>query len=187
MLSYKCFYILLNKISYINIPLDTGDFSLISRRVVDQLNQMKEESRFLRGMRSWIGYKQIGVVYDRSEREAGDSKYSFRKLLQLAFNGIFNFSEFPIKFISRLGVFTITISLVYLISTLIRRFVYDVVPEGFTALLFTITLFGGVQLLSIGILGEYILRIFFQVKERPLFIIRNVIKDEKEQYKTNEN
>jgi dolichol-phosphate mannosyltransferase len=183
-MAYKGFYILLNKISYINIPLDTGDFSLISRRVVDQLNQMKEESRFLRGMRSWIGYKQIGVVYERSEREAGDSKYSVKKLLQLAFNGIFNFSEFPIKFISRLGIFTITVSLVYLMATLIRRFVYDVVPEGFTALLFTIILFGGVQLLSIGILGEYILRIFFQVKDRPLFIVRSVIKDKEEKVET---
>lgn len=179
-LAYKGFYVLLNKISYINIPLDTGDFSLISRRVVDQLNQMKEESRFLRGMRSWIGYKQIGVVYERSEREAGDSKYSFRRLLQLAFNGIFNFSEFPVKFISYLGVSTIIISLIYLISTIVRRFVYDVVPEGFTALLFAIVLFGGVQLVSIGILGEYILRIFFQVKERPLFIVKSIIKGQKE-------
>lgn len=179
-LAYKGFYIILNKISYINIPLDSGDFSLISRRVVDQMNLMKEESRFLRGMRSWVGFKQIGVIYERSERERGNSKYTIKKLLQLALNGIFNFSEFPIKFITHIGIFTIVISLVYLISTIVRRFVYDLVPEGFTALLFAIILFGGVQLVSIGILGEYILRIFFQVKNRPLFIIKSVIKGKEE-------
>lgn len=177
--SYKFFYRLLKKISYIKIPLDSGDFSLISRRVVDRLVEMKEESRFIRGMRTWVGFKQIGVPYDRGERNFGISKYSFYRLFKLALNGIFNFSEFPIKFITMLGLTTILISITYLIYTLINLFIYNQVPQGFTGLIVTITLFGGVQLFSIGILGEYILRIFFQVKNRPLFIIKQQIFDGK--------
>jgi dolichol-phosphate mannosyltransferase len=173
--SYNLFYRILKKISYVKIPLDSGDFSLISRRVVDRLSEMKEESRFIRGMRTWVGFKQIGVPYDRGERNFGTSKYSFFKLLKLALNGIFNFSEIPIKFITILGFTTILISLTYLIYTLLNLIIFNQVPQGFTGLIVTITLFGGVQLLSIGILGEYILRIFFQVKNRPLFIIKQQI------------
>jgi dolichol-phosphate mannosyltransferase len=174
-LAYNSFYKILKKISYIDIPLDSGDFSLISRKVVDNFVEMKEESRFIRGMRTWLGYKQIGIEYERQERHAGDSKYPFSKLLKLAFNGIFNFSEFPVKFISTLGVLTILVSLMYLFYALIKLFATDVVPEGFVGIIFIVTLFGGIQLLSIGILGEYILRIFFQVKNRPLFIIKKQI------------
>lgn len=174
--AYFIFYRLLKKISYIDIPLDSGDFSLISRRVADVLNKMPEESRYIRGMRSWIGFKQIGVEYERDERIAGNSKYSLSMLMKLAFNGIFNFSEIPIKFITKLGVFSVIVSLIYFVITLIRKFFYIDVPVGFTGLLFVIILFGGVQLISLGIIGEYIVRIFFQVKNRPLFIIKNRIK-----------
>ena len=179
-IAYNQFYRILKNIAYTEIPLDSGDFSLVSRRVVDELNSMREESRYLRGMRSWIGFKQIGVKYERFERQAGDSKYSIKNLLQLAFNGIFNFSKFPVKLISTLGIFTIIISLAYFVFTIIKQIFYGAVPEGFTGLIFTITLFGGVQLLSLGILGEYILRIFFQVKDRPLYIIDRQIKKGKE-------
>lgn len=174
--AYYIFYRLLKKISYIDIPLDSGDFSLISRRVADILNKMPEESRYIRGMRSWIGLKQIGVEYERDERSAGESKYSLSMLMKLAFNGIFNFSEIPIKFITKLGIFSVLISLIYFISTIIKKIFYVDVPVGFTGLLFVIILFGGVQLISLGIIGEYIVRIFFQVKNRPLFIIKNRIK-----------
>ena len=173
--SYFLFYRILKAISYIDIPLDSGDFSLISRKVVDIINKMPEESRYIRGMRAWIGFKQIGVKYEREERIAGNSKYSFKQLFNLAYNGIFNFSEIPIKFISRLGMLTILLSLGYLGITLLKRFLYGTVPEGFTALLFTITLFSGVQLVSLGVIGEYVIRIFFQVKGRPLFIIKEKI------------
>lgn len=174
--AYFIFYRILKKISYIDLPLDSGDFSLISRRVADILNKMPEESRYIRGMRSWIGFKQIGVEYERDERIAGKSKYSLSMLINLAFNGIFNFSEIPIRFITKLGIFSVIISLIYFIITLIRKFLYIDVPVGFTGLLFVIILFGGVQLISLGIIGEYIVRIFFQVKNRPLFIIKNRIK-----------
>lgn len=174
-IAYHGFYRLLKSISYINIPLDTGDFSLISRRVIDVLNKMPEESRYIRGMRAWVGFKQTGLVYERDERFAGNSKYSFKMLFKLAYNGIFNFSELPIKFITFLGLFSIIISGLYLLQTLYRRFIDPEFPVGFTGLLVAIILFGGVQLLSIGVIGEYVLRIFFQVKGRPLYIIKDEI------------
>jgi dolichol-phosphate mannosyltransferase len=175
-MAYKYFYRLMRRISYAEIPLDSGDFSLISRRVVDRLNAMPEESRFIRGMRSWVGFKQIGITYERAERHAGDSKYSLKKLMGLAFDGIFNFSEYPIKVLTRIGLFAIVLSSLYLVYTIIMRFVFGNVESGFTALLSVIVLFGGIQLLALGLLGEYILRIFFQVKNRPLFIVKEVIK-----------
>ena len=179
--SYSSFYRILDKISYVKIPLDTGDFSLISARTANLLNDMPEESRYLRGMRSWLGFKQIGVEYDRQERQSGESKYSFRKLLQLAFNGIFNFSEFPIKVITKLGLLTIFSSLGYLAYVIAKKLIYGNVPEGFTGLLFVLILFGGIQLLSLGLIGEYVLRIFFQVKQRPLFVIKEKIKNMEKQ------
>ena len=174
-IAYHAFYRFLKKISYIDIPLDSGDFSFISRRIADVINKMPEESRYIRGMRSWIGFKQIGIEYERHERAAGESKYSFTKLLGLAYNGIFNFSEFPIKFITNLGFISILLSVIYLFITIARKLLYNDVPTGFTALLFGIILFGGVQLVSLGIIGEYVLRIFFQVKQRPLYIIKQKI------------
>lgn len=172
---YHVFYRLLRSISYVEIPLDSGDFALISRRVVDVMNKMPEESRYLRGMRSWIGFKQVGYEYERDERVAGESKYSFQQLFQLAYNGIFNFSEFPIKFMSRVGVFAITLSLIYFLIVVAKKLFFAQVIEGFTALLFVIILFSGVQLLALGIIGEYVLRIFFQSKNRPLFIVKEEI------------
>lgn len=169
--AYALFYRFLDKISYIKIPLDSGDFSMISRRVADILNNMPEQSRYIRGMRTWSGFNQVGIPYDRHAREEGDTKYSLKQLFKLASEGIFNFSEFPIRFITRLGSLTLLVSVIYLISVLYKRFAYDTVPEGFTALLIAIIMFSGVILISIGIIGEYILRIFFQAKDRPLFII----------------
>lgn len=175
--AYFLFYRMLKKISYIEIPIDSGDFSLISRRVVDILNSMPEESRYIRGMRSWVGFKQIGVEYERAERSADESKYSIKMLFRLAFNGIFNFSELPIRFITRMGLIAILLSLIYLAITIIKKAIWGTVPEGFTALLFAIILFSGVQLISLGVIGEYVLRIFHQVKKRPLFIIKDRILD----------
>lgn len=173
--AYSAFYRLLKSISYIDIPLDSGDFCFMSRRVVDVMNAMPEESRYIRGMRSWIGFEQIGIDYERSERAAGESKYSFRKLLQLAYNGIFNFSEFPIKLIKRVGYMAVGVSLIYLVYSLYRKLAFDDVPQGFTATIFIIIFFSGIQLFFMGIMGEYLLRIFFQMKGRPLFIIKEEI------------
>ena len=184
-LAYKTYYLLLYRLSNINIPLDSGDFGLMSRKVVDVINKMPEESRYIRGIRSWVGFKQIGIAYERDGRKSGEVKYTFRQLLKLAFNGIFNFSELPIRFISRLGLLTIFISLIYFAYALFKKFYYDV-PEGYTSILFAIILFSGVQLLSLGILGEYILRIFLQVKSRPLYIIDKIIKSDPKKDNTSE-
>ena len=171
---YKVYYRLLTGFSNIKMPLDAGDFSLISKRVVLKLNTLPEESRYLRGLRSWVGFKQAGLAYQRQQRRGGgESKYSYRSLFKLAFNGIFNFSEFPIRLIGIVGFLSIFIALFYLAVTVYKKMVFGTVPEGFTALIFAIVLFSGVQLLSLGIIGEYILRIFFQVKQRPLYIIKS--------------
>ncbi|WP_215233891.1 glycosyltransferase family 2 protein [Dyadobacter linearis] len=172
---YHLFYRILRSISYVDIPLDSGDFALVSRRVVDVMKKMPEESRYLRGMRSWIGFQQTGFQYERDARAAGESKYSFKQLFRLAYNGIFNFSEFPVKFMSRVGVLAILISLLYFIIVVVKKLFFAQVIEGFTSLLFVIILFSGVQLLALGIIGEYVLRIFFQSKNRPLFIIKEEI------------
>ena len=126
-------------------------------------------------MRSWVGFKQIGISYERDKREEGKSKYSLNKLIRLALNGFFNFSEYPIKVIINLGVLTVVTSIIYFMSVVIKKVFYNDVPEGFTALLFMIILFGGIQLVAIGLIGQYVQRIFFQVKNRPLFILKERI------------
>lgn len=177
--AYWLYYRLQQRVSNIHIPLDSGDFSIISRRVVDYINLMPEQSRYLRGMRSWVGFRQYGYVYNRDSRAAGTSKYSWKKLFGLAFNGIFNFSDFPVRFISRLGITTILIAVLYLAYVLVSKIFFGNVPEGFTTLIVAISLFSGVQLISIGLIGEYVLRIYNQVRNRPLFIIDKIVSSEK--------
>ena len=176
-LAYSTYYKLQKKISSFNIPIDSGDFSMLSKRVIDTINEMPEQSRYLRGMRAWVGFKQIGFEYNRDERHAGETKYSWTKLLELAFNGIFNFSDFPVKIITRLGFFTILFSLIYFGYNIYRRIYYEDVPQGFTATILAIILFSGVQLISLGLIGEYVLRIYNQVRNRPLFIVDKIIQD----------
>ncbi len=179
-IAYLAYYRLQKKISNFNIPIDSGDFSMLSRRVVDTINAMPEQSRYLRGMRAWVGFKQIGYEYNRDERQAGETKYSWKKLFELAFNGIFNFSNFPIRFITKLGFFTVVFSLFYFIYNVYRKLYYNDVPQGFTATILAIILFSGVQLISLGLIGEYVLRIYNQVRNRPLFIVDKIIQDGKE-------
>jgi dolichol-phosphate mannosyltransferase len=178
--AYFLFYRLLKKISDHPIPLDSGDFCMINKKALKVLTKMREENRFLRGMRSWVGFRQIGLEYDRDKRAAGESKYSISQLFKLAHDGIFNFSVFPVKILTYMGVICLSASVIYFISTIIRKIVFDDVPLGFTATLFMIILFGGVQLISLGIIGEYVQRTFFQVKDRPLYIISRRIRNGKE-------
>ena len=175
--AYSLYYRLQKRISNFNIPIDSGDFSMLSRRVVDNINNMPEQSRYLRGMRAWVGFKQIGFEYDRDERQAGETKYSWSKLFELAFNGIFNFSDFPVKIITRLGFFTVIFSLLYFFYNIYRKYAYNDVPLGFTATILAIILFSGVQMISLGLIGEYVLRIYNQVRNRPLFVIDKVIQE----------
>jgi dolichol-phosphate mannosyltransferase len=175
--SYWAYYRLMNSISKIDLPLDSGDFGMISRKALNYLNAMPEQNRYIRGMRTWIGFKQKGIEYERSARFAGETKYSWKKLFELAYSGIFNFSSFPVKFITRMGVLTMLIASAYFIYVLIDKIYFDNVPQGFTALIFSIIMFSGVQLISLGIIGEYVLRIYQQSQGRPLFIIDKVIVD----------
>lgn len=177
---FSLYYRIQKRLVNIDVPLDSGDFSMVSRRVIDLMNQLPEESRYLRGLRTWLGFKQIGVEYDRPERVDGETKYPLSKRIAIALNGIFNFSEVPVKFITYLGLTTTLIAVLYFAYTLVKKFVFDIpVAEGFTGLLFTIILFSGVQLISLGVIGEYVLRIFFQVKGRPLFVIKQRIVNKK--------
>lgn len=178
--AYWFYYRLMKNIANIELPLDSGDFSLVSRKVVDYINTMPEQNRYIRGMRSWIGFKQTGVEYERAQRFAGQTKYSWKKLFELAYSGIFNFSSFPVKFITRMGMIAILLSLIYIAYVLIKKLLlHGEVPTGFTTLIIAIILFSGVQLISLGVIGEYVLRIYQQVQNRPMFIIDKVIKDKK--------
>ena len=186
--TYYLFYRIFNAITKIKMPLDSGDFSLISRRVANILCKMPEESRFIRGMRSWVGFSQTGIEYERDSRTKGKSKYSFRALLRLAYSGIFNFSEFPVKFIKRIGYVAIVVAMGYLFYNMYAKFImHAAIPQGYTSLLFILIFFSGLQFVSIGLLGEYVLRVFFQVKNRPLFIIKERIENQeaREEYGSN--
>ena len=176
-MAYWFYYRLLKNISSIDIPLDSGDFAMLSRRVVDHLNAMPERSRFIRGMRTWIGFRQTGLEYERDARSAGDAKYTFKMLFSLAYNGIFNFSEFPVKFITRLGMLTMLGAFIFFVYVVIKMYWIGGVPPGYASLFLAISIFSGVQLLALGLIGEYVLRIYDQVRARPLFIVDKVIKN----------
>lgn len=170
--AYWLYYRLLESVSNVKIPLDSGDFSMFRRIVLDEMLKMPEQSLFLRGIRSWIGFRQTGIAYERETRAAGEPKYSFRQLLQLAYNGLFSFSTFPVKIMTRLGMTVIIFSIIYIIILLIKRIFFGGVPEGFTTLIVVIILFSGVQLIALGLIGEYVLRIYDESRKRPLFIIK---------------
>lgn len=173
--AYWAYYRLQRMVSNYNIPIDSGDFCMISKRVRDIMVSMPEESRYLRGMRSWVGFHQYGFEYDRAERHAGESKYTLRKLMELAFNGIFNFSKFPVHLMYRLGLTSIVISILYMIYLTFKKIMGYELPEGYYTLIFAISFFSGVQLVSIGLIGEYVFRTYNQVRKRPLFIVDKVI------------
>lgn len=165
------FYRLLNSLSEIPIPLDTGDFRLMSRQVVDALKTMPERDRFIRGMVSWVGFNQTAVYYKRDKRFAGESKYPWRKMLRFATDGLLSFSIKPLQLSVAMGMFCSLLALGGIMYALILRLFTDIWVEGWTALMIAVLFIGGVQLISIGILGEYIGRIYSETKNRPLYIV----------------
>lgn len=171
-LAYWLYYRLLTGIAEMKIPLDSGDFCMMRRHVLDAILKMPESSLFIRGLRYWVGFRQAGITYDRQERHSGETKYDLRRLFRLAYNGIFSFSDFPIKLLGRIGYFTILGSLLYAVFVLYKRLFWGEVPEGFTTLILAIFFFGGIQLVSIRILGEYVSRIYKETRKRPLFIVK---------------
>jgi len=172
--SAECFYRTVNRLSSIPIPRNTGDFRLMSRRAVDSLNLMKEKDRFVRGMISWIGFKQTGIEFDRDPRVAGETKYPLRKMLKFAFDGILSFSNVPLRLATWLGFATSVFAVFYIFIVLIKKFMGYTLP-GYASIMVSILFLGGVQLITIGILGEYIGRIYNEAKARPLYIIEETL------------
>ncbi len=174
---YKSFYRLFQKISYINVPLDAGDFSLMDRKIVRIINNMPEKDRYLRGMRAWVGFRQKGVEYTRPERPYGTSTNNMFRNIRWARKGIFSFSYIPLEFVSYLSYFVVFLSVIALFIYLLFYFFSSGVPEGFTTIIVLVLFLGGVQLLSISFLAEYIGKILEETKSRPKFIVKEIIND----------
>lgn len=169
------FYRLLNRLSDTPIPLDTGDFRLMSRNVVDTLRAMPERDRFVRGMVSWVGFKQTALPYKRAERFAGESKYPLRKMLRFAMDGILSFSTKPLQMSVAMGMACALLALLGICYALFLRLFTNIWVEGWTALMIAVLFIGGVQLISVGILGEYVGRIYNEVKNRPLYVVQEYL------------
>lgn len=170
--SAKLFYRLLDSLSEVPIPLDTGDFRLMDRQVVDHLNAMPEKARFIRGMVSWIGFNQTSISYERAARFAGESKYPLTKMIKFGIDGILSFSVKPLKLSIMLGFVCSGIALLMLLYSVYVRLMTDHWVSGWTSILVSIFFMGGVQLISIGILGEYVARIYNESKNRPTYIVK---------------
>jgi glycosyltransferase involved in cell wall biosynthesis len=167
----KVFYRLLARITSISIPVDTGDFRIIDKKIVDILREMPEQQKYLRGQISWIGFNQTYVEYDRSERNAGQTGYTYKKMIRFALDGITSFSNFPLKFATVAGFVVSGISFLMMLYALYSRFISKNYEPGWTSLMLAVLFIGGIQLIGIGIIGEYISRMGANVRNRPLYII----------------
>jgi len=173
---YKLFYRVFNKLSYVTIPLDAGDFSLIDRRVVDVLKTFPERDVFMRGLRAWVGFKQIGIPYVRPKRMFGKTTNSLVKNINWAFKGIFSFSYVPLQVMTFVSFFVFVLALLGIIYQILVRLFFNVTPQGTTTILIIILFLGALQLLGISILGQYIAKIFEEVKMRPKFIVKSIFR-----------
>ncbi len=175
--AYKIFYRIFNKMSYISMPLDAGDFSLIDKKVYQQLKQFPERDRFLRGLRAWVGFKQIGVPYARPERMFGKTTNNLLKNFDWATKGIFSFSYVPLQLMTLLSLLVFCIALLAIVFQIILRLILPEIPQGTTTILIVVLFIGAIQLLGISILGQYIGKIFEEVKQRPKYIVKSIFKD----------
>jgi polyisoprenyl-phosphate glycosyltransferase len=172
-MAYSLFYRVLRFSSnHVSMPRDSGDFALVSRRVADVMRSMPERNRFVRGLRAWAGFSQTGVPYERDARRAGKTKYSLRKLIRLAYDGIFSFSYVPITVVTIIGFLTAVLAFLGVLAVLYFRLTEGREVPGFAATATIILFFGGVQLMALGVLGEYIRRIYDEVKQRPHYVVR---------------
>ena len=181
----KYFYKILSNLADIEIPRDTGDFRLIDKKVIESFKKMPEKNRFIRGMISWVGFKQTFVEYNRDERFAGETKYPLKKMIKFATDGIISFSSKPLKVMSSLGILTLAVSFLILLYSIVSK-LYGKTSSGCTSIMCVLVFFSGVQLVSLGIIGEYIARIYDESKDRPLYLINQMINFEEEE-KLNEN
>lgn len=176
----KLFYRLMGTLTNINIPMNTGDFRIIDRKVVDILKKMPEPNKFLRGQISWIGFRQTHVEYDRNERAAGVTGYTYRKMVKFALDGITSFSESPLRIATVFGFMVSILAFVLLIYALYSKLVAQDSVPGWASLIISVLFLGGIQLLSLGVIGEYISRIMANVRSRPLYVVSDTnIKDKK--------
>ena len=169
------FYRLFKRMSEIDIPVDAGDFRLMSRRVVDILRTMPERNRYLRGLASWVGFSQASISYARDERYRGERKYTLWQSARLAFDGITAFSHFPLRLVIHLGIVVSAAGFLYIATTIILALVYGRVVPGWTTLMAAVVFLGGVQLIVVGVVGAYIGRIYIEVQQRPLYLIKQKI------------
>ncbi len=168
----KTFYRILGKITSISIPVDTGDFRIMDRKIVEVLKQMPEQQKFLRGQISWIGFNQTFVEYDRDGRKGGETGYTYRKMFRFAIDGITSFSTAPLKFATATGFIVSFISFLLILYTLYSRFISQSYVPGWTSIMLAVLFIGGVQLICIGIIGEYISRMSANVRKRPLYVVK---------------
>ena len=173
LLTAAVFYRLLKRIIKLDIPVDAGDFRLMSRRVVEQLKELRERDRFVRGLVSWIGFKQTGVQYARDRRYAGETKFPYRKMIRFALDGITSFSDLPLKLATWLGYITSLLAFLYACSVLVQK-VLGYTVQGWATIMVAMLFLGGVQLISLGIIGEYLGRIFNEAKQRPLYVVDQI-------------
>ncbi len=176
-MSYHVFYRLVGSLANVQLPMDAGDFGLLSRRVVQELRRTREHHRYLRGLRTWVGFRQEGIEVERAERFAGDSKYSAAKLFKLAFDGIFAFSIVPLRAAAFLGAIAVGLSTLFSLYALYAKLFLNRSPQGFTALILLITFLSGVHLFFLGVIGEYVGRVYEEVKGRPIYIVGRLVRD----------
>ena len=178
-LGYRWFYRLMRAITPFDVPLDAGDFALVTRRVLDVLLALPEKDRFLRGLRAWTGFRSAGVPYDRSARQAGESKFPFSEMILLAFRGLFSFSFLPIRMLFTLGVAVLALVIPTIVGYIVWRIVEPTAwPPGIATLAILLLIQIGLTMLGIGLIGEYLSIIFIEVKNRPIFVVRNVLNFE---------
>ncbi len=170
-LAYALFYRLLRATCDLDIPLDSGDFCLMDRKVVDALKAMPERQRFVRGLRAFVGFRQVGVVYERDPRYAGRPKYTLRRLFNLAVDGLVSFSGYPLALVTYLGVFSLFVALGLTAWVLIDAWSSGITPRGWASTMVVVIYMGGVQLIGMGVMAEYVRRIFLEVKGRPTYIV----------------
>ena len=168
----KVFYRILGKLTSISIPVDTGDFRLIDKKIVEVLREMPEKNKFLRGQISWIGFNQTFVSYERQKRQSGETGYTYRKMLHFALDGITAFSDVPLKIVTYFGFIVSIFSFLVAIYALYSKFILEDYVQGWTSLIITILFLGGIQMIAIGIIGEYLSRMNHNIRNRPLYIIR---------------
>lgn len=172
---YAIFYRTMKAVADIDVPLDAGDFCLLDRRVADVLVSLPERNRFLRGLRSWVGFKQVGIEYEREARYAGVPKYTFRKLIRLALSGYIGFSAMPLRMATWLGLLSASAGFAMVLWALVTKFIGIASPRGWVSTMATTLFIGGVQLLILGIIGEYLSRVYDEVRQRPFYVIRSCV------------